>query len=336
MAKEKATDQTTTTEKQLSVLIELEKKFGKGIVQKFTDKVDPVASISTGSIGLDFATGIGGFPQGRISVVYGEQFTGKTYLCLQTIAHAQSMGLRCAVIDTEHALDTTSAQLMGVDMSELYICQPDSANDALEVVEALVKSKDFGLLVLDSVAAMATKEEIDGDYGDAIVGRKAKLMAQACRRLVPLLSETGCTLLATNQLIDNIGAFGFQETTTMPGGKVLKFAASMIVELKKIQSIKEAESVVGHMVRATVKKNKVAIPFKVAEYEITYGANFIKQNEVLKYAEELSLVERSGAWYSYKGERIGQGRANVKKYLADNPTVCSELEDKIRLKLSEK
>lgn len=670
MAKEKA--EIVQNEKPLAVLAELEKKFGKGILQKFSDKIEAtVSAISTGVIGLDYALGVGGVPQGRLTIIYGEQFTGKTYLCLQVIAHAQSMGLRCAIVDTEHALDMSAAKLLGVDVDSLYLCQPDTANDAMEVIEALVKSKDFGLIVLDSIAAMPTKEEVDGEYGDSVtydtpvyirdvnskaigivaiadlyrgqkefkpnsyqmwykklkttevlthmgwkkllgvvkkknyrnkpivvtktssgfvkstddhclfvggqerkasdlsvgdvldtklpydtrsvstlnpdiawllgfwcaegsvsrpktninslsvsntdlsvveeckrvldkhflqrstiktrtymdgvrkplytlystsnkqvgsllesclgpvtrlkvvpdvvlngndeikrafvegffigdgshntpdtgrkyfnnslpllagmqflleslgkktsfysyearsnqltlaevdshlsnrtsseittfynldapellydiateagtfvtaignivvhnsnVGRKAKLMAQACRRLTPLLNETGCALLATNQLIDNIGAFGYQETTTMPAGKVLKFTAAVLIEVKKIQQVKDGDVVAGHINRLTVKKNKVGIPFKTAEYEVTYGQNWIRQNELVKLGEDLSIFDKAGSWYSYNGERIGQGRPNVKQYLQDNPNIADEIELKIRKKLS--
>lgn len=316
--------------KELTVLAEIEKKYGKGTLVKFSDKSHlDVESISTGIVGLDSALGIGGFPRGRMSVIYGETFTGKSYLCMQAMVSAQKQGLRCAIIDTEHTMDMASCELLGVNIDELYISQPESANQATDVCDMLIRSKEFGLIVFDSVAAMAVEEEINGSFGDSIVGRKAKLMAQFCRRVVPTLNESNTCLLLTNTLIDNIGAFGYAETTMMPGGKALKFASSVLVELKKIQQVKDGDTICGHRVKATVKKNKVGVPFKVAEYEITYGQNLVKINELLELGVEHKVIEKAAAYYTINAERF-QGKEKAKTYLRDNPSVANEIEAKIR------
>lgn len=314
-----------------NVVDEIEKRFGKGSIFKFSDKpLEDVPCIPTGIISLDAALGVGGLPKGRIVEIYGDSGTGKSALCLMLIAEAQKLGLKCAFVDAENAIDAQTAELLGVKLDEIYISQPVSGNESLEITEILVKSGQFGVVVVDSVAALVPNEEITADFGDAIIGRQAKLMNQAMRKLVSPVRTTETLLVFTNQIRDNIGAFGYAETTTTTGGRALKFFSSVRLELKRTGQVKDGEDIVGHKVKITAKKNRVAPPFKVAEYEVTYGQNAVKLNELVDLGAEYKIVEKSGSWYSYNGTKIGQGRANARQFLIDNPQVAHEIEQKLR------
>jgi len=322
-----------TTKNELSVIDELEKKYGKGIIYQLGDKsVAGVDVVSTGIIGLDAALGVGGIPRGKITEIYSDSGCGKSGICLQVIANAQKQGLRCAIIDTEHALDLAVANLLGVDVDSLFVSQPESGNVALEVCEMLIKSGSFGVVVVDSVAGLTPVEEIDGEYGDAVIGRMAKLMNQAMRKMTPSVNEKNVALVFTNQIRDNIGAFGYQETTITPGGKALKFFSSVRVELKRIQQVKDGDNIVGHRVKCKVVKNRLAPPFKESQHEITYGQNAVRLNELVELGAELKLVEKSGSWFTVNSERF-QGKEKLKAYLLENPEVSAELEAKIRTEL---
>lgn len=328
MAKEK---EVKTAEARLSVIDEIHKKFGAGSITKLSDKsILDVPSLSTGSLGLDAALGIGGIPMGRVSEIYGQSGTGKSGLCLNLIASAQNLSVRCAIIDTEYSLDTSYAELIGVNLSELFISQPPTGNESFSIVEMLLKSKDFGLVVIDSAASLTPEEEVNADFGDSVVGRRAKLIAQGLRKIVPTLGEVGAALVFTNQLIDNIGAMGYAPSSITPGGKSLSFYSSVRIELSNIGQVKSGDDVTGRKIRAKVVKNRLAPPYKQAEYEITYGENSIKLNEIIDIGTELKIIDKAGAWYSYNGERLGQGRENVRNILREKPELMSELESKIR------
>lgn len=310
-----------------SALSQIEKQFGKGAVMKLGDDsaMMNIEAISTGSISLDMATGIGGVPRGRIIEVFGPESSGKTTLTLHIIAEAQKNGGKAAFIDAEHALDPEYARNLGVDVDELLVSQPDYGEQALEIAEMLVRSGAIDIVVVDSVAALVPKHEIDGAMGDSTVGLQARLMSQALRKLAGIINKTNTTIIFINQLREKIGVmFGNPETTT--GGRALKFFASMRIDVRRIESIKSGDSVLGNRTKAKIVKNKVAPPFKQAEFDIMYGQGISKSGDVLDCAVDAKIIEKAGSWYSFDGNRIGQGRENVKKYLEENPDVMEKVE----------
>ena len=309
---------------------QIEKQFGKGSVMKLGEfKAMNVEAIPTGALSLDIALGIGGIPKGRIIEVYGPESSGKTTLALHMIAEAQKLGGEAAFIDAEHALDPVYSKHLGVDIDNLIVSQPDTGEQALEITEALVRSGAIDIIVVDSVAALVPKAEIDGDMGDAHVGLQARLMSQALRKLAGVINKSKAVVIFINQLREKVGVmFGNPETTA--GGRALKYYASVRLDIRKIENIKQDGEVVGNRARVKVVKNKVAPPFREAEFDIVYGKGISKEGNILDIAVNLDIIEKSGSWFSYNGERIGQGRENVKKYLADNPDVANEVEKKIR------
>ena len=324
-------EENTEKKKALEVAMsQIEKQFGKGSVMKLGDfKAMEIEAIPTGALSLDIALGIGGVPRGRIIEVYGPESSGKTTLALHIIAEAQKMGGEAAFIDAEHALDPVYAKKLGVDIDNLIVSQPDTGEQALEITESLIRSGALDVVVVDSVAALVPKAEIDGDMGDSHMGLQARLMSQALRKLAGALNKTKTVLIFINQLREKIGVmFGNPETTT--GGRALKFYASVRMDIRKTENIKQDGEVKGNRVRVKVVKNKVAPPFREAEFDIVYGKGISKEGNILDIAVNLDIIEKSGSWFSYKGERIGQGRENVKKYLIDNPEVANEVEKKIR------
>ena len=309
---------------------QIEKQFGKGSVMKLGDfTAMNIEAIPTGALSLDIALGIGGIPRGRIIEVFGPESSGKTTLALHMIAEAQKMGGEAAFIDAEHALDPVYAKHLGVDIDNLIVSQPDTGEQALEIAEALVRSGALDIIVVDSVAALVPKAEIDGDMGDAHVGLQARLMSQALRKLAGVINKSKCVIVFINQLREKVGVmFGNPETT--PGGRALKFYASVRLDIRRVESIKQDGEVVGNRTRVKVVKNKVAPPFREAEFDIVYGKGISKEGNLLDIAVNLDIIEKSGSWFSYNGERIGQGRENAKKYLQENPKVTEEIEEKIR------
>ncbi len=308
-------------------LAQIQKQFGKGAVMKLGDDSARmnIEAISTGSMSLDLATGIGGVPKGRIIEVFGPESSGKTTLTLHIIAEAQKQGGRAAFIDAEHALDPEYARNLGVDVDELLVSQPDYGEQALEIAEMLVRSGAVEIVVVDSVAALVPKHEIDGAMGDATVGLQARLMSQALRKLAGVINKTNTTIIFINQLREKIGVmFGNPETTT--GGRALKFFSSMRIDVRKVESIKSGDQILGSRTRAKIVKNKVAPPFKQAEFDIMYGKGISKSGDVLDCAVDAKIIEKAGSWYSFDGNRIGQGRENVKKYLEENPDVLDQVE----------
>ena len=302
-----------------SAMAQIQKQFGKGAVMKLGDENAKlnIESISTGSMSLDLATGIGGVPRGRIVEIYGPESSGKTTLTLHIIAEAQKKGGKAAFIDAEHALDPEYARNLGVDVDELLVSQPDYGEQALEIAETLVRSGALDVVVVDSVAALVPKHEIDGAMGDATVGMQARLMSQALRKLAGVINKTNTTIIFINQLREKIGVmFGNPETTT--GGRALKFFSTMRIDVRRVESIKAGDQVLGNRTRAKIVKNKVAPPFKQAEFDIMYGKGISKAGDVLDCAVAAGIVEKAGSWYSYNGERIGQGRENVKEYIENN------------------
>ena len=310
-----------------AALAQIQKQFGKGAVMKLGDddaKLN-IEAISTGSMSLDLATGIGGVPRGRIVEIYGPESSGKTTLTLHIIAEAQKQGGRAAFIDAEHALDPEYARNLGVDVDELLVSQPDYGEQALEITEMLVRSGSVDVVVVDSVAALVPKHEIDGAMGDATVGMQARLMSQALRKLAGVINKTNTTIVFINQLREKIGVmFGNPETTT--GGRALKFFASMRIDVRKVESIKSGDQILGNRTRAKIVKNKVAPPFKQAEFDIMYGKGISKAGDVLDCAVTEKILEKAGSWYSFEGNRIGQGRENVKNYLEENPDIMDRIE----------
>ena len=313
-----------------AALGQIEKQFGKGSVMQLGDYTAMnVEAIPTGALSLDIALGIGGIPRGRIIEVFGPESSGKTTLALHLIAEAQKMGGEAAFIDAEHALDPVYAKHLGVNIDELIVSQPDTGEQALEIAEALVRSGALDIIVVDSVAALVPKAEIDGDMGDAHVGLQARLMSQALRKLAGVINKSKCVIVFINQLREKVGVmFGNPETT--PGGRALKFYASVRLDIRRVESLKQDGEVIGNRTRVKVVKNKVAPPFREAEFDIIYGKGISKEGNILDAAVNLDIVEKSGSWFSYNGERIGQGRENVKEYLAKNPKIAEEIEGKIR------
>lgn len=309
---------------------QIEKQFGKGSVMKLGEfKAMEIEAIPTGALSLDIALGIGGVPRGRIIEVYGPESSGKTTLALHVIAEAQKTGGEAAFIDAEHALDPVYAKKLGVDIDNLIVSQPDTGEQALEITESLVRSGALDVIVVDSVAALVPKAEIDGDMGDSHMGLQARLMSQALRKLTGALNKTKTVLIFINQLREKIGVmFGNPETTT--GGRALKFYASVRLDIRKIENIKQDGEVKGNRVRVKVIKNKVAPPFREAEFDVVYGEGISKAGNILDMAVNLDIIEKSGSWFSYNGERIGQGRENVKRYLKENPKLLEEVESKVR------
>ena len=313
-----------------AALSQIEKQFGKGSVMKLGEyKAMEVEAISTGALSLDMALGIGGLPRGRIIEVYGPESSGKTTLALHVIAEAQKLGGDAAFIDAEHALDPVYAKKLGVNIDELIVSQPDTGEQALEITESLVRSGALDVIVVDSVAALVPKAEIDGDMGDSHMGLQARLMSQALRKLAGAINKTKTIIIFINQLREKIGVmFGNPETTT--GGRALKFYASVRLDIRKIENIKQDGNVVGNRARVKIVKNKVAPPFREAEFDIMYGEGISKIGNIFDMAVNLDIIEKSGSWFSYNGNRIGQGRENVKKYLQDNPELLDEVEKKVR------
>ena len=309
---------------------QIEKQFGKGSVMKLGEfKAMEIEAIPTGALSLDIALGIGGVPRGRIIEVFGPESSGKTTLALHIVAEAQKMGGEAAFIDAEHALDPVYAKKLGVDIDNLIVSQPDTGEQALEITESLVRSGALDVIVVDSVAALVPKAEIDGDMGDSHMGLQARLMSQALRKLAGAINKSKTVLIFINQLREKIGVmFGNPETTT--GGRALKFYASVRMDIRKIENIKQDGEVKGNRVRVKVIKNKVAPPFREAEFDIVYGQGISKEGNILDMAVNLDIVEKAGSWFSYDGNRIGQGRENVKKYLRENPKMLEEIEAKVR------
>ncbi len=327
-------DKTAISDKDRALqeaLLQIDKKFGKGSVMTLGDKnarLD-IEAISTGSVSLDIACGIGGLPKGRIIEIFGPESSGKTTLALQVVAEAQREGGKAAFIDAEHALDPIYARALGVDIDELLVSQPDTGEDALEICEMLVRSAAISVVVIDSVAALVPRQEIEGDMGDSHVGLQARLMSQALRKITGIANKTGTMVIFINQLREKVGAmFGNPETTT--GGRALKFYASVRLDVRRIESIKMGDSIIGNRTRVKVVKNKVAPPFKMTEFDIMYGKGISRAGDILDCAVEAGLIEKSGAWYSYAGERIGQGRENVKQYLEGRPELMERLEAEIK------
>ncbi|NDY43073.1 recombinase RecA [Dissulfurirhabdus thermomarina] len=311
-------------------LSQIEKQFGKGSVMRLGDRqVEDVPAISTGSLAVDIATGVGGVPRGRIVEIYGPESSGKTTLALHMIAEAQKAGGMAAFVDAEHALDATYAQKLGVNTDDLIVSQPDYGEQALEIVDALVRSGALDIIVVDSVAALVPKAEIEGEMGDAHVGLQARLMSQALRKLTANISRTRTALVFINQIRMKIGVmFGNPETTT--GGNALKFYSTMRMDIRRIAAIKEGSDVVGNRTRVKVVKNKIAPPFREAEFDIYYGEGISRESALVELATAVDIVEKSGAWYSYGGERLGQGRENVRQFLKEHPEVAGEIEARVR------
>ena len=323
---------TTVSEKTKALdaaLKQIERAFGKGSIMKLgEDNKVEIEAISTGSIGLDIALGIGGLPKGRIIEIYGPESSGKTTLSLHVVAEAQKAGGTCAFVDAEHALDPVYARKLKVNTEELIISQPDSGEQALEIADTLVRSGAIDVLVVDSVAALVPKAELEGEMGDAHMGLQARLMSQALRKLTASISRSKCMVIFINQIRQKIGVmFGNPETTT--GGNALKFYASVRLDIRRIGAIKDKEEIVGNQTRVKVVKNKVAPPFKVIEFDIMYGEGISKTGEIIDLGAKAEIIEKSGAWYSWKGTQLGQGKEAVRKYLKDNPTVMNSIEREI-------
>lgn len=333
MAKEKKTAVKDTDAALDDAISQIEKKFGKGSVMRLGDRtaVD-VDVIPSGSLTLDKALGIGGYPKGRIIEIYGPESSGKTTLTLHAIAQAQKQGGKAAFIDAEHAIDPVYAKNLGVDIDELILSQPDSGEQALEIAEMLVRSGVIDLIVIDSVAALVPQVELDGEMGDAAVGLQARLMSKALRKLSGVMNKTNCTLIFINQLREKIGVmYGNPETTT--GGRALKFYSSVRVEIRRSEQIKQNGEIIGNKANIKVVKNKVAPPFKTTQVDIIYGKGISRDGEILDLAVEGDIVEKSGAWYAYNGEKIGQGRENAKNFLIEHPAIFEEVEEKVKAQL---
>ncbi|MCI6074214.1 MAG: recombinase RecA [Bacteroidales bacterium] len=317
-------------------MAKIEKDFGKGSIMRMDDEhVEHVDVIPTGSIGLDAALGVGGYPRGRIVEIYGPESSGKTTLAIHAIAEVQKLGGTAAFIDAEHAFDRFYAEKLGVDMTQLWISQPDNGEQALQIADELIRSSAIDLLVVDSVAALTPKKEIDGEMGDNVVGLQARLMSQALRKLTSSISKTNTCCIFINQLREKIGLmFGNPETTT--GGNALKFYSSVRLDIRRVTSIKDGDNVLGNQVRVKVVKNKVAPPFRKAEFEILFGQGISKIGEIVDLGTEYGIIQKSGSWYSYQGSKLAQGRDGTKKLLADNPDLCEELEAQIKQAINDR
>ena len=336
-SKAPVTQASNTEEKAKALaaaLAQIEKQFGKGSIMRLGDNDTPpdVQVVSTGSLGLDVALGVGGLPRGRVIEIYGPESSGKTSLTLHVVAEMQKIGGTCAFVDAEHALDTQYAQKLGVNLNELLISQPDTGEQALEMVDALVRSGAVDLIVVDSVAALVPRAEIEGDMGDSLPGLQARLMSQALRKLTASIGRSNCTVIFINQIRMKIGVmFGSPETTT--GGNALKFYASVRLDIRRIGGLKKGDEVVGNETRVKIVKNKVAPPFKEAIFDILYGEGISREGEIIDMGVAQGIVEKAGAWYSYKGEKIGQGKDNTREYLRQNPALAVEIENLVRDKL---
>ena len=314
-----------------AALTQIEKAYGKGSVMKLGDSGANmnIETVPTGSLSLDIALGLGGVPKGRVVEIYGPESSGKTTVALHMVAEVQKRGGIAGFIDAEHALDPVYAKNIGVDIDNLYISQPDNGEQALEITETMVRSGAVDIVIVDSVAALVPKAEIDGDMGDSHVGLQARLMSQALRKLTAVISKTNCIVIFINQLREKVGVmFGNPETTT--GGRALKFYSSVRLDVRRTESLKQSGEVIGNHVRVKVVKNKIAPPFKEAEFDIMFGKGISREGDVLDLATEANIVEKSGSWYAYKGAKIGQGRENAKQYLAQNPLSCEEMEKQVR------
>ncbi|MCF8204478.1 MAG: recombinase RecA [Methylotenera sp.] len=314
-----------------AALAQIEKQFGKGSIMRLGEGevIEDIQVVSTGSLGLDIALGVGGLPRGRVVEIYGPESSGKTTLTLQVIAEMQKLGGTAAFIDAEHALDIQYAQKLGVNLQDLLISQPDTGEQALEIVDALVRSGSVDLIVVDSVAALTPKAELEGEMGDSLPGLQARLMSQALRKLTATIKKTNCTVIFINQIRMKIGVmFGSPETTT--GGNALKFYASVRLDIRRIGSIKKGEEVIGSETKVKVVKNKVSPPFKTAEFDILYGEGISREGEIIDMGVVAKVVDKSGAWYAYQGEKIGQGKDNAREFLRENPDIAREIENKIR------
>ena len=333
MALDERTDRERLKAVELAVG-QIEKQFGKGSIMRLgqKDAILPVPSIPTGAISIDYALGIGGMPRGRVVEVFGPESSGKTTLALQVIAQAQARGGMAAFVDAEHALDAQYAQRLGVDLDNLLVSQPDNGEQALEIVEVLVRSGGVDVVVVDSVAALVPRAEIDGEMGEAQMGLQARLMSQAMRKLTGIVSKSKTCLIFINQLREKIGVmFGNPETTT--GGRALKFYASVRVDIRRIGAIKDGDQVVGGRTRVKIVKNKVAPPFREAEFDVMYGEGISREGDLLDLAVEHKIVDKSGTWFAYAGERLGQGRENAKQFLKDNPQTFKAIEERVRKEL---
>ncbi len=322
---------TEKTKALAAALAQIEKQFGKGSIMRLGagEVVDAIEVVSTGSLGLDIALGVGGLPRGRVVEIYGPESSGKTTLTLQVVAEMQKLGGTCAFIDAEHALDAQYAQKLGVNLQEMLISQPDTGEQALEIVDALVRSGSVDLVVIDSVAALTPKAELEGEMGDSLPGLQARLMSQALRKLTGTVKKTNTMVIFINQIRMKIGVmFGSPETTT--GGNALKFYCSVRLDIRRTGSIKRGEEVIGSETRVKVVKNKVAPPFKTAEFDILYGEGISREGEVIDLGVEAKIVEKSGSWYAYKGEKIGQGKDNAREFLRENPDIALEIENQVR------
>ena len=325
MAKKALNDKTLE-----QVLADIEKQFGKGSIMKLGDEShNEIDTVSSGSLTLDIALGVGGYPKGRIIEIYGPESSGKTTFALEAIAEVQKAGGKAAFIDAEHALDPVYAKNLGVDINDLLLSQPDTGEQALEICEALVRSEAISIVVIDSVAALVPQAEIEGEMGDSHVGLQARLMSQALRKLSGTISKTNTIAIFINQLREKVGVlFGNPETT--PGGRALKFYSTIRLDVRRGEQIKNGDNVIGNKTNVKIVKNKVAPPFKTASVEIMYGQGVSREAEILDLASEIGIVDKSGAWYSYNGEKIGQGKENAKQFLRDNPTIKEEIENKVR------
>jgi len=317
-----------------AALAQIEKQFGKGTIMRLGagEVIEDIQVVSTGSLGLDVALGVGGLPRGRVVEIYGPESSGKTTLTLQVVAEMQKLGGTCAFVDAEHALDIQYAQALGVNLQDMLISQPDTGEQALEIVDSLVRSAAVDLIIVDSVAALTPKAELEGEMGDSLPGLQARLMSQALRKLTATIKKANCTVIFINQIRMKIGVmFGSPETTT--GGNALKFYASVRLDIRRVGSIKKGDEVIGSETKVKVVKNKVASPFKTAEFDIMYGQGISREGEIIDLAVAHNLIEKSGAWYAYQGEKIGQGRDNAREFLRENRALAHEIENKVRAAL---
>ena len=317
-----------------AALAQIEKQFGKGTIMRLGagEVIEDIQVVSTGSLGLDVALGVGGLPRGRVVEIYGPESSGKTTLTLQVVAEMQKLGGTCAFVDAEHALDIQYAQALGVNLQDMLISQPDTGEQALEIVDSLVRSAAVDLIVVDSVAALTPKAELEGEMGDSLPGLQARLMSQALRKLTATIKKANCTVIFINQIRMKIGVmFGSPETTT--GGNALKFYSSVRLDIRRVGSIKKGDEVIGSETKVKVVKNKVASPFKTAEFDILYGQGISREGEIIDLAVAANIIEKSGAWYAYQGEKIGQGRDNAREFLRENRSLAYEIENKVRVSL---